>query len=154
MEAAVVVMEAVVAAITPLMEVVVATAITLMEVVVVVAAADTVEMAEVVEEEEVDRGDPTCTKRVFITPEVLFSKDYRVIMEELRNLYLETDMNGEPLAYDGRKSFYTRNRLPFVCKEFGFSVRNKQYVVAISLVAVIELGDYRLLYDEDSGRAW
>ncbi|KAK9106476.1 hypothetical protein Syun_022487 [Stephania yunnanensis] len=91
---------------------------------------------------------------VSITPEVLFSKDYRVIMEELRNLYLETDMNGEPLAYDGRKSFYTRNRLPFVCKEFGFSVRNKQYVVAISLVAVIDLGDYRLLYDEDSGRAW
>ncbi|KAK9093060.1 hypothetical protein Syun_027971 [Stephania yunnanensis] len=90
---------------------------------------------------------------VSITPEVLFSKDYRVIMEELRNLYLETDMNGEPLAYDGRKSFYTRNRLPFVCKEFGFSVRNKQYVVAISLVAVIELGDYRLLYHEDSGRA-
>ncbi|KAK9086380.1 hypothetical protein Syun_028774 [Stephania yunnanensis] len=90
---------------------------------------------------------------VSIKPEVLFSKDYRVIMEELCNLYLETDMNGEPLAYDGRKSFYTRNRLPFVCKEFGFSVRNKQYVVAISLVAVIELGDYRLLYDEDSGRA-
>ncbi|KAK9113744.1 hypothetical protein Syun_020541 [Stephania yunnanensis] len=49
---------------------------------------------------------------VSITPEVLFSKDYLVIMEELRNLYLETDMNGEPLAYDGRKSFYTRNRLP------------------------------------------
>ncbi|KAK9143248.1 hypothetical protein Syun_012648 [Stephania yunnanensis] len=91
---------------------------------------------------------------VSITPEVLFSKDYRVIMEELRNLYLETDMNGEPLAYDGRKSFYTRNRLPFVRKEFGFSVRSKQYVVAISLVAVIELGDYRLLYDEESGRAW
>ncbi|KAK9142265.1 hypothetical protein Syun_011665 [Stephania yunnanensis] len=91
---------------------------------------------------------------VSITPKVLFSKDYRVIMEELRNLYLETDMNGEPLAYDGRKSFYTRNRLPFVCKEFGFSVRNKQYVVAISLVAVIELGDYRLLYDEDGGIAW
>ncbi|KAK9127926.1 hypothetical protein Syun_016723 [Stephania yunnanensis] len=135
------------------MEVVVAATITLMEVVVVVAAADTVEMAAVVEEEEVDRGDPTCTKRVSITLEVLFSKDYRVIMEELRNLYLETDMNGEPLAYDGRKSFYTRNRLSFVCKEFGFSVRNKQYVVAISLVAVIELGDYRLLYDEDIGRA-
>ncbi|KAK9118007.1 hypothetical protein Scep_016100 [Stephania cephalantha] len=76
---------------------------------------------------------------VSIKPEVLFSKDYGVIMEELRNLYLETDMNGEPLAYDGRKSFYTRNRLPFVCKEFGFSVRNKQYVVAISLVAVIDL---------------
>ncbi|KAK9135290.1 hypothetical protein Syun_014620 [Stephania yunnanensis] len=143
-----------VAAITPLMKVLVAAVITLMEVVVVVAAADTVEMAAVVEEKEVDRGDLTCTKRVSITPEVLFSKDYRVIMEELCNLYLETDMNGEPLAYDGRKSFYTRNRLSFVCKEFRFSVRNKQYVVAISLVAVIELGDYRLLYDQDSSRAW
>ena len=56
--------------------------------------------------------------QVTITPEVASRPVNRAIMAELVRLYKESDLGMRLPAYDGRKSLYTADKLPFAWKEF------------------------------------
>ncbi|KAL5721685.1 hypothetical protein ACHQM5_005298 [Ranunculus cassubicifolius] len=85
---------------------------------------------------------------VTIQPEIRVKTLNRSVMEQLAKSYKQSHLGNMLLAYDGESSFYTAKSLPFTSKEFQVSVpseggANKQFVVAISLVSVIDLQKIR-----------
>ncbi|CAI9105507.1 OLC1v1004438C1 [Oldenlandia corymbosa var. corymbosa] len=84
---------------------------------------------------------------VAISPEVRSKKVTRVIMKKLQDAHKASNLGNRMLAYDGNKSVYTANELPFQSKDFVVKLSNpgereREFKVTIKFAAKVDL--YRL----------